>query len=369
MPRPPAIEWTEADSVIDAVSELVGDAGEGIGSNSWVVSGSVTETGMPLLANDPHLGASLPSVWHQIQLKCSTVTEECPFNVAGFGFSGLPGVVIGHNERIAWGFTNLTTDVTDLYLEKVEGDSYWYDGALVPLETHTETFKVAGGDDVELEVRSTANGPIVSGLTDDFTAIAENPYIGTGGTVVAPADAPAGDYAVSLRWTALQPGTTASAIFALNTAQDFDDFRGAAALFDVPAQNLIYADVDGNIGYQTPGKLPIRGAGDGSMPQPGWDSRVRLAGLHPVRRAPGLVQPRRGLHRHGEQRDRRRGLHVRPHGRLGLRLARRTHRRADPARDREGTGDGRRPERHPGRQLFLHRHASDGGLLRDHDRR
>ncbi|MBW9120221.1 penicillin acylase family protein [Microbacterium trichothecenolyticum] len=290
-----AIEWTEVGSVIEAVGELVGDTGEGIGSNSWVVSGSITDTGMPLLANDPHLGASLPSVWHQIQLRCSTVTEECPFDVAGFGFSGLPGVVIGHNARIAWGLTNLTTDVTDLYLEKIEGDSYWYDGTLVPLQTRTETFKVAGGDDVQLEVRSTANGPIVSGLTDDFTAIADAPYTGTGGTVTEPpADAPGGEDAVSLRWTALQPGTTASAIFALNTANDFDDFRAAAALFDVPAQNLIYADVDGNIGYQTPGKLPIRGAGDGSMPQPGWVSTYAWQGYIPFEELPVSYNPADG---------------------------------------------------------------------------
>jgi len=290
-----AIEWTQVDSVIEAVGELVGDAGEGIGSNSWVVSGADTDTGKPLLANDPHLGASLPSVWHQIQLKCSDVTDACPFDVAGFSFSGLPGVVIGHNERVAWGFTNLTTDVTDLYLEKIQGDSYWYDGALVPLETHTETFKVAGSDDVELEVRSTANGPIVSGLTDDFTEIAEHPYVGTGGTVTEPpADAPEGEYAVSLRWTALQPGTTASAIFALNTAKDFDDFRGAADLFDVPAQNLIYADVDGNIGYQTPGKLPIRGAADGSMPQPGWSSAYAWQGYIPFEELPVSYNPDEG---------------------------------------------------------------------------
>ncbi|MFB7891895.1 penicillin acylase family protein [Microbacterium sp. NPDC056044] len=290
-----SIEWTEVGSVIEAVGELLGDAGEGIGSNSWVVSGSVTDTGMPLLANDPHLGASLPSVWHQIQLKCSDVTEACPFDVAGFGFSGLPGVVIGHNARVAWGFTNLTTDVTDLYLEKIDGDSYWYDGALVPLETRTETFKVAGGDDVQLEVRATVNGPIVSGLTGDFTAIADDPYMGTGGSVTAPpADAPEGEDAVSLRWTALQPGTTASAIFAMNRAKDFDDFRGAAALFDVPAQNLIYADVDGNIGYQTPGKLPIRGAGDGSMPQPGWDSAYAWQGYIPFEELPVSYNPREG---------------------------------------------------------------------------
>ncbi|WP_194410131.1 penicillin acylase family protein [Microbacterium cremeum] len=289
-----SIEWSEVEGVVAAVSELVGGAGEGVGSNSWVVSGAHTASGMPLLANDPHLGASLPSVWHQIQLKCAERTEACPFDVAGFGFAGMPGVIIGHNDRVAWGFTNLTTDVTDLYLEKIEGDSYWYDGALEPLEERTETLKVAGGDDVELVIRSTANGPIVSGLTADFTAIADEPATGETDEVATPTDAPAGDYAVSLRWTALEPGTTASAIFALNTARDFDDFRGAAALFDVPAQNLIYADVDGNIGYQTPGRLPLRGAGDGSMPQPGWDPAYAWRGFIPFEELPVAYNPKDG---------------------------------------------------------------------------
>ena len=289
-----SVEWTEVSDVVAAVSTLVGGVGEGIGSNSWVVSGDLTESGMPLLANDPHLGASLPSVWHQIQLKCADVSEDCPFDVAGFGFAGVPGVIIGHNDRVAWGFTNLTTDVTDLYLEKIEGDSYWYDGALVPLEERTETLKVAGGEDVDLSIRSTVNGPIVSGLTGDFTAIADEPFTGTDGTVAAPTAAPDGEYAVSLRWTALEPGTTASAVFALNTARDFDDFRAAAAQFDVPAQNLVYADVEGNIGYQTPGKLPIRGAGDGSMPQPGWDSTYAWQGFIPFEELPVVYNPEDG---------------------------------------------------------------------------
>ena len=280
--------------MIEAVSALVGDAGEGIGSNSWAVSGDLTESGMPLLANDPHLGAELPSVWHQVGLKCRTITALCPFDVSGFSFSGVPGVVIGHNERIAWGFTNLTTDVTDLYLEKIQDGQYWRDGALVPLEERTETLEVAGGDDVELTIRSTVNGPILSGLSDDFDAIAADPYTGTGGSVTAPAGAPEGDYAVSLKWTALQPGTTAAAIFALNVAQDFDDFRAAAQLFDVPAQNLLYADVDGNIGYQTPGLLPIRGAGDGSMPQPGWDSAYAWRGFIPFDELPTSFNPPEG---------------------------------------------------------------------------
>ena len=246
---------------------------------------------MPLLANDPHLGADLPSVWHQVTLRCRVVSDRCAFDVSGFGFSGVPGVIIGHNARVAWGFTNLTTDVTDLYLEKVEGDSYWRDGALVPLEERTETIRVAGGDDVELRIRSTVNGPILSGVSDDFDAIATDPFTGAAGVVAAPVSAPAGEYAVSLKWTALQPGTAAASIFALNLAQSFEDFRAAAELFDVPAQNLVYADVDGNIGYQTPGKLPIRGAGDGWMPQPGWDSTYAWQGFIPFDELPYSLNP------------------------------------------------------------------------------
>lgn len=298
----PAVSWQEVGSVVEAASALLGGAQEGVGSNSWVVSGDLTASGKPLLSNDPHLGASLPSVWHQIRLRCRTVTDACAFDVAGFGFSGVPGVVIGHNADIAWGFTNLTADVTDLYLERIQGGQYWRDGALVPLETRTETFRVAGGDDVSIEVRSTAHGPIVSGRTDDFTSIADDPAIGTtnaatpleGDSTSSGGSIPPGEYAVSLRWTALDPGTTASAIFALNTAADFEDFRAAASLFDVPAQNLVYADRAGNIGYQAPGKLPVRGAGDGTMPQPGWDSAYDWQGYIPFSDLPVVYNPESG---------------------------------------------------------------------------
>lgn len=290
------VEWQEASSVIEAAGLLVDGAGEGIGSNSWVVSGDLTESGKPLLANDPHLGASLPSVWYQVQLKCAKVSEECPFDVGGFSFSGLPGIVIGHNAHIAWGFTNLTTDVTDLYIEKVQGDQYLRDGALVPLDVRTETIRVAGGDDIEIEVRSTVHGPIISGLTRDFTGLADKPAVAQGDGFANPAagDAAEAEYAVSLRWTALEPGTTPQAIFALSTAKDFDAFRRAAALFDVPAQNLVYADVEGNIGYQAPGRLPIRGAGDGWVPQPGWDSAYDWKGFIPFDDLPVSYNPPEG---------------------------------------------------------------------------
>lgn len=295
----PALLTTgSSESVLAKVDAMIQKQGEGIGSNSWVISGELTDTGMPLLANDPHLGAELPSVWAQQQLRCSTVSEACPFDVAGFTFSGLPGIVIGHNDQIAWGFTNLTTDVADLYIERVDGDEYWQDGVKHPVTSRTETIKVAGGDDIEIEVRSTGHGPIISGLTPDFTQLAEDPRLGAGAgwreAAVEPGDdatALSGEFAVSLRWTALDPGSTAEAIFALNLAQNFTEFQDAASKFDVPAQNLIYADVEGNIGYQAPGRLPIRGAGDGWLPQPGWDSAYDWQGFIPFEQQPNLYNP------------------------------------------------------------------------------
>ncbi|GAB2551673.1 penicillin acylase family protein [Leucobacter ruminantium] len=290
-----------AESVLGRVDALISSQSEGVGSNSWVVSGEFTESGKPLLANDPHLGAEMPSVWTQMQLRCRSVDERCPFDVAGFSFSGLPGIVIGHNREVAWGFTNLTTDVADLYVERVEPDGYWKDGKKHPFETRRETIRVAGGSDEEIEVRSTAHGPIVSGLTPDFTAIAEHPRVGTasggGGTAVDPSTLgalPPGEFAVSLRWTALDAGSTAEAIFLMNTASDYAGFREAASKFDVPAQNLIYADLDGNIGYQAPGRLPVRGAGDGWLPQPGWDSAYDWRGFVPFDEQPRTLNPASG---------------------------------------------------------------------------
>lgn len=308
-----SFDTSALSDLLARVDSLVGGKAEGIGSNSWVVGGEHTDTGSPLLANDPHLGAALPSVWTQMQLRCAEVTDECPFDVGGYSFSGLPGIVIGHNQQMAWGFTNLTTDVADLYVERVVGEGYLRDGETIPFETRQETIEVAGGDDVDLEVRSTEHGPVVSGLTPEFTAIADAPRVGaTRGAEEQPLDPASGtdpipngepsedtslsadDYALSLRWTALDAGTTAQAIFSLNLAEDFSDFRHAASQFDVPAQNLIYADTDGNIGYQAPGRLPIRGEGDGWLPQPGWDSAYDWQGFIPFEEQPVVYNPDSG---------------------------------------------------------------------------
>ncbi|MEJ3405899.1 penicillin acylase family protein [Rathayibacter sp. YIM 133350] len=272
---------------LDALPELIGTAGADIGSNSWVVSGSLTDTGKPLLANDPHLGASVPSVWYQSGLRCSQVGPECPFDVAGFGFSGVPGVIIGHNARIAWGFTNAGPDVTDLYLEKVTGENYEIDGTTVPLNSHTEKIKVAGGDPVTITIRSTGHGPLVTGLTPQFGDIAEKYPTASGQA--------AGDYQLALQWTALSPGTTPSSIFAMDRANNWGDFRAAAALFAVPAQNLVYADVDGNIGYQMPGLVPQRRSGDGTVPQPGWTSATDWNGFVPFEALPSELNPPSGF--------------------------------------------------------------------------
>ena len=258
-----------------------------LGSNSWVVSGEHTDTGAPLLTNDPHLGASMPSTWHQMGLHCTELTEECPFDVSGFSFSGLPGMVIGQNESIAWGFTNLNPDVMDLYLEQVEGEHYVVDGEERPLEIIEDTIAVSGGDDVDITIRSTHHGPILSDTKagQDLSEIGQNPAEGD--------DAP---YAVSLRWTALQPGRTADAIFALNRSRDWDDFRHAASLFEVPAQNLIYADNEGNIGYQAPGFVPVRGKGDGRWPAPGWDSDYDWEDEYlPFDELPSVLNPESGV--------------------------------------------------------------------------
>ena len=286
-------------AALASVPELLGPAGGEIGSNSWVVAGAHTDTGKPILANDPHLGAVMPSVWYQVGLRCEKVTAECPFDVAGYSFSGLPGVIIGHNSRIAWGFTNLGPDVADLYLERITGSNYEYDGALKPLTVRGEKIKVAGGSDVKIEIRSTEHGPIVSGLTSQFGRIASD-FPAVEGVPAPPATdaaatSPPATAQLSLQWTALTPGRTASAIFALNTASNWTDFRAAAALFDVPSQNLTYADVDGNIGYQAPGLIPIRTAGDGTLPVPGWTSAYGWSGYLPFDQLPYSYNPPSGF--------------------------------------------------------------------------
>ncbi len=274
---------------------VLGPAGSGIGSNSWVVSGSRTESGMPLLANDPHLGIQMPSIWHQIDLHCMPVSEACPYESSGFSFAGVPGVVIGHNANVAWGFTNTGPDVMDLFIEKVNPanlNQYEVNGEWVDFETRIETINVGGGDPVEITVRSTRHGPVISDtygalkdtdLEDDQEAFKDKAGI----------DLPE-NYVVALGWTALEPGSVFDAIWGFNNASNWEEFREAASKFHVPAQNLIYADIEGNIAYQMPGRVPIRANGDGRYPVPGWTDEYAWTGYIPFEELPYVVNPESG---------------------------------------------------------------------------
>ena len=243
-----------AQAAVDAVPRLAGGGEDGVGSNSWVVSGALTATGKPLLANDPHLAPSLPGIWYQMGLHCRSLSAACPFDIAGFTFAGVPGVIIGHTQRIAWGMTNLGPDVTDFYLEQLtpDGTGYLRDGRDVPLQTRQETIQVAGSAPVTITVRSTNNGPLLSDVVDTVQ------QAGQRAPVAKSAPARGAGYAVALRWTALTPGHDMDAVFAVDTATDFGSFRKAVQMLDVPAQNFVYADIDGNIGYQAPGRIPQR---------------------------------------------------------------------------------------------------------------
>lgn len=261
---------------LDDADGLASD--HGIGSNNWVVAPSRSVTGGALLANDPHLGISMPSVWYMNGLHCQTVTAACPYDVAGVSFPGVPSVILGHNARIAWGATNLGPDVEDLVIETpdpADPARYLVAGSSKAFALRHEVIKVKGGASVDLEVRSTVHGPLLNGVDKRL------------------ADAPP----MALRWTAtMQPDRTFEAILGLNTAASFDDFRASLSLYGAPAQNFVYADVDGHIGYQLPGVVPIRSTPDdhGDRPVRGDDGSGEWTGTIPFDDLPWQLDPEPG---------------------------------------------------------------------------
>jgi penicillin amidase len=275
-----------ASSRLAALDALLGPSGAGIGSNNWVISGQLTNTGKPLLANDPHLGIQMPSIWYEVGLHCLPKNAECPLDVTGFSFASAPGVVIGHNDRIAWGFTNVGPDVQDLYIEKINPENpnqYEVNGQWADMDLVKETIQVAGADPVEITVRYTRHGPLITDTYGGLEEFSEKAGI----------DLPT-PYAIALRWTALEISHTFPALWKMNIAQNWDDFRAAVSEFDVPSQNIVYADVDGNIGYQTPGKIPLRANGDGTLPVSGWTDEHEWKGYIPFEQMPFTFNPPQG---------------------------------------------------------------------------
>ena len=251
------------------------------GSNSFALSGSRTASGKAVLGNDPHVATSIPSLFVQGGLHCRTVSALCPFDVSGFGLAGLPGVVIGRNTQIAWGLTTSHADVQDLYLEQLRGNTVRAGAEYQPLTVRTEQVRVAGEEEPRtLTIRASRHGPLISDVHAQLKGIA-----GRRGPA----------YAIALRWVGLDPGRTMDSVFGLNQARTFEEFRAAARLLSAPSQNIVYADVRGNIGYQLPGALPRRGKGNGVGLSPGWDAAYDWKGMVPFAELPWAYNPPAGF--------------------------------------------------------------------------
>ena len=252
-----------------------GEPADGVGSNNWVVNGARSSTGKPLLANDPHLGLTAPPAWYFAHLSVAGR------NVIGATLPGVPAIVLGRNDRIAWGFTNTGPDVQDLYIEKLDaaGNYLAPDGprAFALIE---ETVKVKGAAEEKLRIRVSRHGPVIS----DVSRAASDPT-------------PRG-YVLAFAWTALaEDDTTLQAAHRIARAGDWESFLAAARDYQVPQQNMVYADVDGNIGYIAPGRIPVRKPGNdlkGLAPAPGWDARYDWAGWIPFEELPRQYNPANG---------------------------------------------------------------------------
>jgi penicillin amidase len=238
------------------------------GSNDWVVSGAHTVTGKPLLSNDMHLGHQMPNLWYEAHLKCGNPSGN--LDVAGVTLPGMPYVVVGHNQRIAWGFTNVGPSVADAFIENFNAQgAYQTPKGWQQPEHRVEVIHVKGEADVNVDVRITRHGPIITDILPGETR------------------------QVALRWT-LYDGLHMP-FFDVDTAQNWDEFRKAFSQLDAPGQNVVYADVDGNIGYQTTGHVPIRAAGDGGLPVSGADDVHEWTGYIPFDKLPSVYNPASGV--------------------------------------------------------------------------
>ena len=244
-----------------AVTEFLlnGARTEALGSNNWVVDGTMTASGKPILANDPHLSTHIPSLWYLAHMSAGA------FDVIGGSFPGAPAIAIGRNSHIAWGETNVAADVEDFYLEKLDADgkAVEFQGRFEPLQIIHEEIKVKGRGPVMVDVRVTRHGPLVSDALNVMNA----------GSSLPP---------LAFRWTALDgDDSTVEAFLKLNEAKNWDEFVEAMRLFITPSQNFVYADTEGHIGYFLPGRIPIRQAGDGLTPSPGWTGDHEWTGFVP----------------------------------------------------------------------------------------
>jgi penicillin amidase len=266
----PGADWKSVDDAFASVLALGLGAGEARGSNSWVLSGSRTATGKPILANDPHLGLRVPSVWFLASI------DAPGLRATGATLPGVPGVLIGHNDRIAWGLTSLEPDVQDLFVEEVDPDDpsrYRHAGEWKRFDERRETIRVRGAADVEHVVRVSVHGPVIN------DALANAGELGS---------------AVTLRWTGLDPdpGST-GAFLAIATARNWTELLAGVEGIRASSLNLVYADVEGHVGYAAGGAMPIRPRADGLTPVSGT-GEDDWTGYHPPSSLPRVLDPERG---------------------------------------------------------------------------
>ena len=254
-----------ADSIQGLVAESRNEIRQGLGSNNWVVSGAHTATGKPLLANDTHLELTIPPIWYEVHLTAPG------WNVKGFTLPGAPMIIIGHNDRIAWGFTNNGADVQDLYIESFNPASpgeYRVNGKWIKAEMIDEIIHVKGKPDEHLQIAVTRHGPVVRRE---------------------------GDIAYAMRWTATEPGGLANSYNWLGKARNWKEFRETMKRVWGPGQNAVYADVEGNIGYLMAARVPIRKKGHGDVPVPGDTDDYEWTGYIPFEQLPQALNPESGL--------------------------------------------------------------------------
>jgi len=258
----------------DARSFTGPPAEAGVGSNNWTLSDARTESGSPLFANDMHLAMNIPCIWYENHIEGGEIAAT------GVSLPGFPGIISGHNGRVAWGYTNGFDDVQDLYLERIQRledgrVQYEFKGEWLEAEVIHHDIKIKGAESVTEEVIITHHGPIIN-LLDGY---------------------PGGDgdeHPLALRWTSLEPEGTVNTIIHLLRAGDCHQFHEALRDWVSPLQNVVYADVDGNIAYSHPGHVPVRARGDGSVPVPGWSGDYEWLGYIPFEELPHLLNPERG---------------------------------------------------------------------------
>lgn len=263
--------WTGQDFLESGlqVQNLLGIHGARLGSNSWVVSGAHTTCGKPMLASDPHLELGTPSIWYEIHLSGGQI------DVAGVSLPGAPGIVIGHNQEIAWGLTNGMVDDVDFYFERTNPENpeqYWDGKEWRAFEIITEEIKVKDGEPVECQLKATRSGIVVT----DIHPAADK------------------DTVVTMRWVGQIPSDEFAAYHQLMKATDWAQFTDALRHFKVPAQNFTFASTSGDIGYYLAGRVPIRNRTTGILPHRGWEQIGQWTGEIPFEKLPHLLNPPEG---------------------------------------------------------------------------